>query len=137
MKTKLILCLLVLFVFSSFWSCECPGKIPNFIGKWINEDANTAGITKIVIRAEADSIYAHEWGKCTPEDCDWGEESTLKSDAEDGQLSLVWDQGFVIRNQKLTLMQDDRLKVDTHSHYTDDSGRPDIEKTEYFVRDNN
>ena len=42
----------------------------NLNGTWVNENENTGGITKLVIRNGAGNIEA--WGKCHPRDCDWG-----------------------------------------------------------------
>ena len=77
------------------------------------------------------------WGKCHPTDCDWGEESTTISDVNDNQLSLEWNQGFVIRIQKVTYLDNDLLRVEEHSHYIDDSGRPDRDDKYYFIKKSN
>ncbi len=39
-----------------------------FAGNWVNIDANTGGITKIL----ATNANIHAYGKCSPTDCDWG-----------------------------------------------------------------
>jgi hypothetical protein len=110
-------------------------KAEAFIGTWINEDENTGGITKVVIRTDTSTIFVHMWGKCIPIDCDWREETTTIEDADDNQLSLEWNQGFVIITQVLHYLDDGRLKVDSHAHYIDDSGRPDSDFTEYFAKE--
>ena len=125
-----ILLLIVVVVFAG-----CGGITPsenNFYGFWVNEDTNTDSITKIDIQKIEDIIYVHMWGKCHPDDCDWGIETTDISDAVDGILNLTWDQGFVIRTQEIILLSDGRLKVVTFSDYFDD--RPDKILTEYFIR---
>jgi len=134
MKTKILMCLIPILGFVLFCSCDRSTDQTKFIGNWINEDENTRGITKAVIRTESDSIFVHMWGKCHPTDCDWGEESTTNSDANDNQLSLEWNQGFVIRTQKVTYLESDRLRVEQHSHYIDNSGRPDRDDTYYFIK---
>jgi hypothetical protein len=48
-----------------------------FVGLWNNVDAKTRSNTKLSIRREGDQYGIHAWGKCHPEDCDWGEEQLL------------------------------------------------------------
>ena len=107
----------------------------NFYGFWVNEDTDTPGITKVDIDKVGDTILVHIWGKCEPTDCDWGIETTDISDASDGTLNIVWDQGFAIKTQELILLSDGRLKVKTFCHFTDNSGRPDYESIEYFIKE--
>jgi hypothetical protein len=110
--------------------------VAQFAGHWENENPNTGGITRVEIRSDASTIFVHMWGKCYPTDCDWGEETTGISDANDGVLSIMWTFSFKVETQQLTVLLDGRLMVTGHVHYTDDSGRPDRDYTEYFVRVN-
>ena len=105
---------------------------PTFIGHWVNGDPNTDGITRIEIRSEANTIYLHMWGACTPTDCDWGEATTDIADANDGVLSVTWTPYFKIETQQLSVLSDGRLRVVGHAHYIDNSGRIDRDYTEYF-----
>ena len=75
------------------------------------------------------------WGKCHPVDCDLGEETTSIDDANDNRLSLEWNPGFVITTQVIYYQNDGRLKVDSHDHFIDDSGRPDMDFTWYFAKE--
>ena len=79
-------------------------------------------------------ILVHMWGKCQPEDCDWGEEKTILSDARDGILSITWTPSFRIDTQQLTVLPDKQLKVVGHRHFVDGSGRPDNTYVEFFVK---
>jgi hypothetical protein len=110
-------------------------NLDNFLGTWVNEDEDTPGITRAVIRAEPDTIFVHMWGRCHPTDCDWGEETTNIDDANDNQLSLEWNHGFAITTQVVYCLEHGRLKVDSHDHYIDDSGRPDADYTYYFAKE--
>jgi len=109
--------------------------VEHFIGTWINEDEDTRGITKIVIRANSQTIFVHMWGRCHPTDCDWGEETTDIADAYDDQLSLEWSPGFKIEKQEVYYLDYVRLKVDCHIHFIDNSGRQDYDATYYFAKD--
>jgi hypothetical protein len=44
-----------------------------FPGVWENIDPATRGITKLKIRASGSELFVQAWGKCVPNDCDWGE----------------------------------------------------------------
>lgn len=102
-----------------------------FVGNWVNENMETDHITRIDILLGTD-LDIQAWGACTPDDCDWGIIHTLASDALDGQLNIIWDQGFAVRNQSLELVTLNRMKVITAAHFTD--GRPDYTRTEYFIK---
>jgi hypothetical protein len=41
-------------------------------GNWQNTDPNTRGITTLVIDGNARNLTMQAWGKCHPNDCDWG-----------------------------------------------------------------
>ncbi|MBI3763789.1 MAG: hypothetical protein HY260_18245, partial [Chloroflexi bacterium] len=49
------------------------GPIANdWVGTWTNTNAGTSNITKIVISSSGGQLTVHPYGKCTPQDCDWG-----------------------------------------------------------------
>jgi hypothetical protein len=129
-----ILLLVVVTIFTGCGGTTLGGS--DFYGFWVNEDTDTPSITKVDIQKIGDIIYVHMWGKCYPIDCDWGIETTNIFDAADGTLNLVWDQGFSIKTQELILLSDGRLKVITFCHFTDNSGRPDYESIEFFIKNN-
>jgi len=104
----------------------------DFEGDWRNEDPNTSGITRVDIYNSGRSTVVHMWGKCSPTDCDWGEVTTSITDKEDGILNIIWDQGFVVRTQVLTLLSDGRLEVKSFSDYRDE--RSDTDRTYYFIK---
>lgn len=124
------------------WGCsdsveptEPTAAAKEFIGTWLNEDAETPSITRVVISWHDDRLNVRMWGSCLPEDCYWGLVSTRAKDADDAQLSVVWERDFVVRTQEIRHLEDGRLEVFTHSHYIDDSGREDREITEFFAEE--
>ena len=134
--------IVVLFALVLFSGCSNPStpednraNVKHFIGTWVNENEGTGGNTRAVIRAKSNTIFVHMWGKCNPTDCDWGEETTTIDDANDNRLSIEWNQGFVIRTQVIYYQNDGRLRVESHSHYIDNSGRPDSDFTYYFAKE--
>jgi len=133
---KLAISILLLVVIAAFTGCggtTLGGS--DFCGFWVNEDTDTQGITKVDIQKIGDIIYVHMWGKCHPTDCDWGIETTNNSDATDGILNLTWEFDFAIETQELILLSDGRLKVIAFCHFTDNSGRPDYESIEFFIKE--
>ena len=58
-----------------FLLCHSIGlaALNQFVGDWKNTDPNTRGITTLVIDGNANNLRMHAWGKCHPQDCDWGE----------------------------------------------------------------
>ncbi len=105
-----------------------------FTGTWMNENSSTDNITKVEISSGDSYLHVNMWGKCTPSDCDWGIVTTSMSDADDCELSIIWEFSFAIKKQVIKALQDGRLEVYTHTHFIDDSGRVDYEVTEYFSK---
>lgn len=73
-----------------------PGVIVAMQDKWLNADANTSSLTKINFVDAGANIAT--WGKCTPQDCDWGK---AKVDPLVGNPNFthcaIYNQGFVLR----------------------------------------
>jgi len=113
---------------------ESEDRAKKFAGEWKNEDPNADNITQIKIEVNSDSISIRAWGKCLPADCDWGVNTIDVSDADDEILSITWDQGFAIVTQEISLTDQRKLKVNTHNHFVDNSGRPDFDRVELFVK---
>jgi len=112
------------------------GKPEDFVGFWINKDSETGGITKVNIRITEGKFFVHAWGKCQPTDCDWGEESTDVSDADDGILNVTYVFSFATETLQISKTDNKTLRVHCFTHFTDDSGRQDYAATEYFVKYN-
>jgi uncharacterized protein YkwD len=110
-------------------------QLVQFLGSWTNKDPNTQSIARTSIRTDAAKVFVHMWGACAPTDCDWGETTTDITDVDDGVLSLMWDQGFEVRTQQVSLLPDGVLRVVDHSHFTDNSGRADLDSTDDFIRE--
>lgn len=107
-----------------------------YLGGWVNRNENTRSITHAEIKLEKGGIAVQMWGKCHPHDCDWGMVTATVNDpdAEGPSLQVIWEQGFCARIQTLRLNNEGMLTVETHTHYTDKSGRKDSVLTEYFIR---
>lgn len=103
-----------------------------FVGLWRNEDPETPGITRVSIRGSDDAFVVHMWGSCIPE-CDWGEVKTSLADADDGVVALAWHFSFAEKTQELHVLPDGRLRVTTHTRFTDNSGREPYVAVDYFT----
>jgi hypothetical protein len=95
------------------------GSAEAVAGSWVSEDKMTPDLTRAEIAVRGERVYVHLWGACEPTDCDWGEESSAIAEKGGETLHLKWDQGFVVRQQTLTLLPDGRLEVSTSSVYND------------------
>ena len=102
-------------------------------GTWVNENDTTRGITRIKFRVREDVVLIEAWGRCNPVDCYWGTEAadTRNWNAR-SEMRVVWDHGFAIQTQAISLLADARLRVSTFTHFQDDSGRADRDLTEFF-----
>lgn len=105
--------------------------IDEVLGTWMNRDANTRGMTKLVLTKVNDQMVGvHGFGKCSPSDCDWGAITTA--------LSQPWTVGvyqFGFKQTRISFRRiGDQLEVQTQDHYTDRSGRQDQTAEYTFVR---
>jgi hypothetical protein len=111
------------------WGCTPvapPSADEVFWGNWVNVDPNTGGITRVVLEPWS----VHMWGACEPTDCDWGQTGYA---IHEDELQVVWDQGFVVEVQVLTLLADGSLRVETTSYFTDGTGT--MTSTDTFARE--
>ena len=114
-----------------------PTRTPRTIGQWRNQDANTRGITRINIQLNHGTYLVETWGKCSPTDCYWNEYSGVRysvSNVTETTMSIVWTFSFVTTDLRLEALSDGQLKVASHEHFTDNSGRSDLYYTYYFIK---
>ncbi len=101
-----------------------------FLGNWVNVDANTSGMTRLVIDKKSETTYTFRgYGKCTPSDCDWGE---IQVPYTPGQLVGVYDFGF--KTTRITVrLQGEDLQAEVFDDYRPSDPRPD-RTTNYVLR---
>jgi len=109
-------------------------KVNEFVGHWKNENPDSEAITKVDIDAQLNQLIVHMWAKCHPTDCDWGTQSLPLSDTDKGVVQVRWNAGRRVTQQEIRILPDRRLEVVGHTHYADESGRPDSNRVNYFVR---
>ncbi|HHO75937.1 MAG TPA: hypothetical protein ENN05_05860 [Deltaproteobacteria bacterium] len=101
-------------------------------GTWINTDTNTRGLTKVVVEGSGGKASVHVWGKCSPQDCDWGWSNC--NSYLDGHLSTRYRDDIAVRNLTITMPTPGTLKVQVHTRFIDDSDRADQDATYTFRR---
>src|SRR3974390_207455 len=109
-----------------------PATAADFLGNWHNVDPNAQSLVRIDVHPSAFGVEVHAFGACTPQPCDWGNATgqftgpdTLRAKYVTS-FSIVW----------LTLHRQwgDRLDFKTHTHFTDNSGRPDYDSMGVMMR---
>lgn len=97
--------------------------INQYIGTWTNIDRNTRGITKMVFGGDGGGkINVHVWGKCSPQDCDWGWKSC--NSHYDGHLFAQYRNNVSVTDLTMNMTNISTLAVKANTRYTDNSGRP-------------
>lgn len=111
-------------------------------GNWKNTDPNTRGITTLVIDGNANNLSMHAWGKCHPQDCDWGEvdayayasnvSAPVNPTAQ--AVSAVFSTAF---SQTLVIIKpagNNMIRAEVFTRFTDRSNRSDYRDTYTFKR---
>jgi hypothetical protein len=102
-------------------------------GTWGNYGSGTLTVTKMEISVVDSKVHVHTWGPLQPKkDYDWG--WTPASTHADGHLSLRYKTSKWTRNLTVNLNSRGHLVVNTKTHYTDGSGKPDSEVRETLRR---
>lgn len=110
-------------------------RMDDYVGQWRNEDTNSSGFTRIEIRRENDTLKIREWSRGGGGEFDWGEADITRVRAPNGSVFQVqWTLRFLVRNQELILTPTGRLRLETQTHFTDQSGRPDRTETAFFIK---
>ena len=96
-------------------------------GTWVNIDANTRGLTKVMIANNNGKIYA--WGKCHPSDCKWGSTGMYGSG---NNFNAKYDQGFAVKRLSIAKLRNGNLCVIVKAKYND--GRRARTNTYFFKK---
>jgi hypothetical protein len=105
-------------------------RIEDFAGTWVNVDANTSGMTRLIVRQVNNSVVSFQgFGKCAPTDCDWGVINTAFTPP---RMVATWDFGY-----KKSIISVERSGVNLLAEVFDDyppsDPRPD-RTTNYTLR---
>jgi hypothetical protein len=124
MRALAITSLLILVIFAA----AANAQKNRFVGTFVAEDPDTGGITRLTL-SEDDTVNV--WGRCHPDDCDWGEETAVAhapsvgSDLRDSAraLSAIYVKNFVVVVLIIKPLKDDKLSVEVFKRFIDHSGR--------------
>jgi hypothetical protein len=77
-------------------------------GTWGNPDKATGGITKMVISKSGSNYVIQAWGKCSPNDCDWGKANlhliaSCPASTNVSSALATWDQGHAMQYMVLQI----------------------------------
>ncbi|HHE07779.1 MAG TPA: hypothetical protein ENL01_02555 [Chlorobaculum parvum] len=129
MKKNILAATLAIMVL--LWHSLSFAAINQFTGHWKNINSNTRGITTLDITGNANALKMHAWGKCHPNDCDWGEvkayayapsvSSPMEQNAR--AVSAVYNTGF---SQTLVIVKalgNNKIRAEVFTRFTDNSNR--------------
>jgi hypothetical protein len=111
-------------------------------GRWRNSDPNTNGITTLVISGNSNALRLHAWGRCQPQDCDWGEVEAYAyapnvsspPDPTAQAVSAVYTTGF---SQTLIIVRPsggNTIRAEVYTRFTDGSNRSNYTSVYTFNR---
>lgn len=104
--------------------------IDDFVGVWINVDPATRGMTRLIVSRKTDHAGTfHGFGKCHPNDCDWG---VIPATFSGGVMTGVYRHGF--KDAHVTVRRaGELLHATVFSDYADTDTRSD-RTDEYILR---
>jgi hypothetical protein len=114
--------------------------IKQFTGDWKNMDPNTKGITTLIITGNGNDLRMHAWGKCHPQDCDWGEVDayayapnvSAPIDPTAQVVSAVFNTGFSQTLLIITPAGNNIIRAQMYTRFTDNSHRSNYTATYTF-----
>lgn len=132
----------ILFCFLFIAGSLSFADLNQYLANWKNIDANTGGITRIEITKSGNNVFVHVWGKCHPEDCDWGvvkafpyAENVSQSMINNTQVvSAVYNTNFSETVLVIRLLSANKLQIEVYTRFTDNSGRNNYTKKYTFSK---
>lgn len=117
-------------------------SIPQFTGTWKNTDPNTKGLTALLITGRGQALRMRAWGKCHPQDCDWGEvdaqayardvSSSIESEAQ--AVSAAFSTGFSQTQIIVVPAGSNGIRAEVYTRFTDGSNRSNYTSVYTFRR---
>ena len=105
-----------------------PGGLDDFVGTWVNDVAETDGMTRLILGKDGTDLTVHGYGKCTPTDCDWG---TISVPFSCNPVEAVYEFGFKTDTLTILLVDADSMWVHSKNVFHDGTAR-DYE-ADYFL----
>lgn len=118
-----------------------PTSVSNLVGTWVNVNANTGGIVKVVISNSSSGFKIHTYGACSPTPCDHGTVSASpfsKSVSSATAHGLIGQYDFGFSTKLVTAQRTFQfdgatfLEVETRTKFAPGDSRYDYMRTELF-----
>lgn len=106
----------------------------SFLGKWVNDDPQTPGVTRFAITRMNSCLLVEMWGSCHPRDCYWGREVARLVKGRPDRLEVIWNVPGADEFQALELTKAGRLSLTGRRFHTYPPGRSNFEYVSLFVR---
>ncbi len=102
----------------------------DFVGAWMNDDSETGGITRILVKTSgASDLEVNAFGKCHPMDCDWGFASAAFSG---DPFVVVYTSGPSDTTLTISLLTPTTMHIEAFYDYPDGDPRADKTEDYYF-----
>ena len=99
----------------------------SLVGTWVNVNAATRDIVKIVLTNNGGSLGVHAYGACSPTPCDWGQvrgQAYAASVAGGSAVAFTANYAFGFKNTTLTgHLNGEHMIADDFNVFEDGSGR--------------
>ena len=104
-----------------------PNNFDVLQGTWLNDNPATGGNPSVSFGVEGSSVTVGAFGACVPTNCDWGTTSAdMSLFNSDQQVTAIWNQGFVIVTQTMTLLSPTQLSIVNHYDFQPPDTRTDF-----------
>ena len=116
-----------------------PADIASLLGTWINTNAATTGISKVIVTHDGSELWLRVFGASETESCDWGEVKvkTLHSDSIESPNAIAftaeYDFGF-LETELQTNVSKGLLIIASLNTFKDGSARSNFFAREYFYK---
>jgi hypothetical protein len=118
------------------------GEVFLFNGVWSNTNHETGGITRAEIRIVGKQLRLHVFGKCSPNDCDWGEVDAraygpnVSADLRTSTRGVMaqFETNFARRVLVARPEGANHLVIETFTAFTDSSGRTAYQSVDTMER---
>ncbi len=120
----------------------CFAALNQLTGNWKNTDPNTKGLTALLITGSGEALRVRAWGKCHPQDCDWGEvdafayapdvSSPVESQAR--AVSALFTTSFSQTQLIVVPAGNNMVRAEVYTRFTDGSNRSHYTATYTFRR---
>lgn len=102
----------------------------DFVGAWMNDDSETGGITRILVKTSgASDLEVNAFGKCHPMDCDWGFASAAFSG---NPFVVLYTSGPSDTTLTIDLLTPATMHIEAFYDYPPGDPRPDNTVDYYF-----